>query len=113
MFEIMMNCIEMAKEEVVWILVFMQTGMGHNYVFENTSEMAALGRAWLDTQSMVDAFCNAAPAFIGCMILFAMTAMATIKLTRKYVFTQTRKFHLLLWKEINNFRRYLLCWRIL
>lgn len=23
MFEIMMNCIEMAKEEVVWILVFM------------------------------------------------------------------------------------------
>lgn len=58
MFEIMMNCIEMAKEEVVWILVFMQTGMGHNYVFENTSEMAAFGRAWLDTQSMVDAFCN-------------------------------------------------------
>ena len=80
MFEIMMNCIEMAKEEVVWILVFMQTGMGHNYVFENTSEMAAFGRAWLDTQSMVDAFCNAAPAFIGCM--------ATIKLTRKYVFKE-------------------------
>ena len=73
MFEIMMNCIEMAKEEVVWILVFMQTGMGHNYVFENTSEMAAFGRAWLDTQSM---------------ILFAMTAMATIKLTRKYVFKE-------------------------
>ena len=48
MFEIMMNCIEMAKEEVVWILVFMQTGM----------------------------------------ILFAMTAMATIKLTRKYVFKE-------------------------
>lgn len=88
MFEIMMKCIEMAKEEVVWILVFMQTGMGHNYVFENTSEMAAFGRAWLDTQSMVDAFCNAAPAFIGCMILFAMTAMATIKLTRKYVFKE-------------------------
>lgn len=45
MFEIMMNCIEMAKEEVVWILVFMQTGMGHNYVFENTSEMAAFGQS--------------------------------------------------------------------
>lgn len=45
MFEIMMNCIEMAKEEVVWILVLMQTGMGHNYAFENTSEMAAFGRA--------------------------------------------------------------------
>ena len=28
-------------------------------------------------------------------------------------YAQTRKFHLLLWKEINNFRRYLLCWRIL
>nr|DAP81311.1 MAG TPA: hypothetical protein [Caudoviricetes sp.] len=28
---------------------------------------------------------------------------------RLLFFTQTRKFHLLLWKEINNFRRYLLC----
>ena len=88
MFEIMMNCIEMAKEEVVWILVFMQTGMGRNYVFENTSEMAAFGRAWLDTSDMVDAFCNAAPTFIGCMLLIAVTAMMTIKLKKKYVFKE-------------------------
>ncbi len=88
MFDMIMNCMEMAKEEVVWILVVMQTGMGHNYVFENTSEMAAFGRAWLNVSDMVDAFWNAAPAFIGCMILIAVTAMATSKLAKKYVFKE-------------------------
>ena len=66
MFEIMMNCIEMAKEEVVWILVFMQTGMGHNYVFENTSEMAAFAehglilRAWWTHSAMLHRHSSAA-----------------------------------------------------
>ena len=60
MFEIMMNCIEMAKEEVVWILVFMQTGMGRNYVFENTSEMAAFGRAWWTHSAMLHRHSSAA-----------------------------------------------------
>lgn len=88
MFEIMMNYIEMAKEEVAWILVFMQTGMGYNYVFENTSEMAAFGRAWLDASDVVGAFCNAAPAFIGSMLLIAIVAIMTDKLTKKYVFKE-------------------------
>lgn len=88
MFETMMSGIAMVKDALVWVLVFMQTGMGPNYVFENTSEMAAFSRAWLDTWYTVDDAFRAAPAIIGCAVIIVVTGVLTVKLTKKYVYKE-------------------------
>lgn len=70
---------EAIKNLVITVMVWVQTGMGPNYVFNNTKEMADFSRAWLDAFYTVEDFVSILPELMaGIIMVVALIVMMKV-----------------------------------